>query len=309
MNSAHALVLYENCYRFEGIGHTAWWDVDVFRKLMGVDTMSSYKPFKALNRNVIQPAMKEVNKLSNIQVEMETRMKGRSVTGLRFIVRPNRQLSLVGMETEDDITQNPAYQALLAEGISKNLARSWLLEYGEEHIFDKLDLASAQAASGKIKSSKAGFLKAAVEQDYHNEGAAKKKALEAAQERKAARENLERELQALKDALRDTETAYRWFTAEIIEEAFQGLSEGQREAVTSEFQLGLGSTIYVNAFKKGGWRDRLTFPDIKKFWEARGLALPSTADWAQKSGSQEPEALLARIEELEMQLKQPVVSV
>ncbi len=35
MNSAHALVLYENCYRFEGIGHTAWWDVDVFRKLTG----------------------------------------------------------------------------------------------------------------------------------------------------------------------------------------------------------------------------------------------------------------------------------
>lgn len=309
MNSAHALVLYENCYRFEGIGHTAWWDVDVFRKLMGVDMMPSYKPFKALNRNVIQPAMKEVNKLSNIQVEMETRMKGRSVTGLRFIVRPNRQLSLVGMETEDDFTQNPAYQALLAEGISKTLARSWLLEYGEEHIFDKLDLASSQAASGKIKSSKAGFLKAAVEQDYHNEGAAKKKALEAAQERKAAREKHERELQALKDALRDAETAYRRSTAENIEETFQALSEGQREAVSAEFQLTLGSAIYVNAFKKGGWKDRLTFPDIKKFWEARGLALPTPADWAQKNGSQEPEALRAQIEELEKQLKQPVDSV
>lgn len=307
MNSAHALVLYENCYRFEGIGHTAWWDVDVFRKLMGVDMMSSYKPFKALNRNVIQPAMKEVNKLSNIQVEMETRMKGRSVTGLRFIVRPNRQLSLVGMETEDEITRNPAYQALLAEGISKNLARSWLLEYGEEHIFDKLDLASSQAASGKIKSSKAGFLKAAVEQDYHNEGAARKKALEAAGAAKAAREKIERELQALKGSLRDAETAYRWSTVETIEEAFQELSEDQREEVTAEFQLGLSSAIYVNAFKKGGWNDRLTFPDIKKYWEARGLSLPSPTEWAQKNGSQEPEALKARIEELERQLKQPIV--
>lgn len=253
--------------------------------------------------------MKEVNKLSNIQVEMETRMKGRSVTGLRFIVRPNRQLSLVGMETEDDITQNPAYQALLKEGISKTLARSWLLEYGEEHIFDKLDLASSQAASGKIKSSKAGFLKAAVEQDYHNEGAAKKKALEAAQERKTARERLERELEALKKAQRDAETAYRWSSAEIIEEAFQGLSEGQREAVRAEFQLGLGSAIYVNAFKNGGWKDRLNFQDIKKFWEARGLALPSPAEWAQKNASEEPEALRARIEEIEKQLKQPIVSV
>mgnify|MGYP000633920209 CR=1 FL=1 len=119
MNSSHALVLYENCYRFEGIGHTAWWDIEVFRKLMAVDTMSSYKPFKALNRNVIQPAMKEVNKLSNIQVEMETRRKGRTVTGLRFIIRPNAQLSLVGMDSEDEITDRRTYKALMAEGVSK----------------------------------------------------------------------------------------------------------------------------------------------------------------------------------------------
>lgn len=309
MKSAHALVLYENCHRYLGIAHTPWWDVDVFRKLMSVDQMASYKQFKLLNRAVIQPAMKEVNELSNIQLELETKRKGRSVTGLRFIIRPNPQLSLIGMDSEDDITQMPAYKALLAEGISKTLARAWVLEHDEEYIFDKLDLAGSEAAKGKIKSSKAGFLKAAVEQDFHNEGAAKKKAIEAAQASKAAREKIERELQALKDALREAETTYRWATAELIEEAFQALSEGQREAVAAEFQLTLGSAIYVNAFKKGGWKDRLTFRDIKKFWEARGLALPSPAQWAQKNGSQEPEALKAQIEEIENQLKQPVVSV
>ena len=117
---------------FEGIGHTAWWDIEVFRKLMAVDMMPSYKPFKALNRNVIQPAMKEVNKLSNIQIEMETRMKGRTVTGLRFIVRPNAQQSLVGMDTEDEITDRSSYKALLAQGISKTLARAWVIEYDED---------------------------------------------------------------------------------------------------------------------------------------------------------------------------------
>jgi hypothetical protein len=309
MKSAHALVLYENCYRYVDIAHTPWWDVDVFRRLMSVDQMTSYKQFKLLNRAVIQPAMKEVNELSNIQLELETKRKGRSVTGLRFLIRPNPQLSLIGMDSEDDITQMPAYQALLAEGISKTLARAWVLEHDEEYIFDKLDLAGSESAKGKIKSSKAGFLKAAVEQDFHNEGAAKKKALEAAQERKTAREKLERELEALKTAQREAETSYRWHTAEIIEDAFQKLSEGQREAVTAEFQLGLSSTIYVNAFKKGGWKDRLTFQDIKKFWQARGLSLPSPPDWAQKNGSQEPDALRAQIEELEAQLKHPVVSV
>lgn len=309
MNSAHALVLYENCYRFEGIGHTAWWDIEVFRKLMAVDTMPSYKPFKALNRNVIQPAMKEVNKLSNIQVEMETRMKGRTVTGLRFIVKPNAQLSLVGMDSEDDITALPAYKALLAEGISKTLARAWALEHDEQYIFEKLDLASSQAASGKIRSSKAGFLKSAIEEDYHNENAAKKKAQSEAQGAREAREKLERELEALKGAQREAETSYRRHVVEIIEDAFQSLPEAQRDAASKEFQDSLGSAIYVNAFKKGGWKDRLTFQDSKKFWEARGVSLPSPAAWAQKNGSQEPEAIKATMEVLEEQLNKSVILV
>ena len=309
MNSSHALVLYENCYRFEGIGHTAWWDIEVFRKLMAVDTMSSYKPFKALNRNVIQPAMKEVNKLSNIQVEMETRMKGRTVTGLRFIIRPNAQLSLVGMDSEDEITDRRTYKALMAEGISKTLARAWVLEYDEDYIFDKLDLAGNEAAKGKIKSSKAGFLKAAVEQDFHNENAAKQQNLEAAQVAKVRRETRERHLEALKKTHRDAENAYRRFCAEMIEGAFLALPEVQRDAVSAEFQLSLGSRVYVDAFKKAGWSDRLNAPDIRKFWEARGLDFPSPADWAQKNGSSEPDVLKVQIETLETEIESVVVSV
>lgn len=309
MNSAHALVLYENCYRFEGIGHTAWWDIEVFRKLMAVDMMPSYKPFKALNRNVIQPAMKEVNKLSNIQIEMETRMKGRTVTGLRFIVKPNAQLSLVGMDTEDEITDRQTYKALMAEGVSKTLARAWVLEYDEAYIFEKLDLASNEAARGKIKSSKAGFLRAAVEQDFHNENAQKQKRLDVAQTAKAEREKLERKLETLKKAQRGAETAFRRFCAEMIEEAFQALPEAQRDAVSAEFQLGLGSRIYVDAFKKAGWSDRLNALNIRKFWVARGLNFPSPADWAQKNDSSEPDVLKAQIEELEAEIKKPIVLV
>lgn len=303
MKSAHALVLYENCHRYLGIAHTPWWDVDVFRKLMSVDQMASYKQFKLLNRAVIQPAMREVNELSNIQLELETKRKGRSVTGLRFIIRPNPQLSLVGMDSEDDITQMPAYKALLAEGISKTLARAWVLEYDEEYIFDKLDLAGNEAAKGKIKSSKAGFLKAAVEQDYHNEGAAKKKALEAAQAEKVVRQKAEGQIECLRSALRDAESGYRRSCVEIIEEAYRALPEGRREAAKAEFQFSLGGSFSGTTFRKSGWHDRLSFPEIKAFWEARGLDLPSPVQWAQKNGSQEPEALKAQIKEIEKHLK------
>lgn len=306
LRSSHALSLYENCYRYVDIGHTGWWDLDVFRKLMSVDGLASYQEYKILKRDLITPSIREINKLSNIQVEMETRRKGRSVSGVRFLVKYNKQLSLVGMEEEDEISESRAYLALREQGISKTLARSWVLEHEEAYIFEKLDLASSQAASGKIRSSKAGFLKSAIEEDYHNENAQKKKAQSVAQGAKQAREKLERQLEGLKAAQREAETSYRWHTAEIIEEAFQRLSEGEREAVTAEFQLSLGSSIYASAFKKGGWKDRLTFPDIKKFWEARGLTLPSPAAWAQKNGSQEPDIIKVQIDELEEQLKQPV---
>jgi len=80
------------------------------------------------------------------------------------------------------------------------------------------------------------------------------------------------------------------------------LSGPQREAASAEFQLNLGSRVFVEAFKKGGWKDRLNFPEIKKFWEARGLSLPSPAEWAQKNGSREPHDLKAQIEGLEQAL-------
>lgn len=302
MNSAHALVLYENCYRYVDIGHTAWWDVDLFRKLMAVDTMPSYKPFKALNRNVIQPAMKEVNKLSNIQISLETIMQGRTVTSIRFLVRPNAQLSLVGMEGDDEVNSSAAYKALLAEGISKTLARAWVLEHDESYIFEKLELANGHATSGRIKSSKAGFLKSAIEEDFKSEASVKKQQLAAAEDRKAEKRRKEAELEALKAELKDVELSYRQSCVALVEEAFAGLALSLQEAAMLEFQQSLSSRIFVDDFKKRGWQSPLVFSDIRAFWEKRGLSLPSPSQYAQEKGSKEPTVLSARIKELEKEI-------
>ena len=303
LRSSHALMLYENCYRYIDIGHTAWWDLDVFRKLMAVDELASYQEYKVLKRDLITPALTEINKLSNIQLELETRRKGRSVTGLRFLVSPNKQLSLMGLEEEDDITSSKAYRALREEGISKTLARAWVVEHDEAYIFEKLDLARDQAASGKIKSSKAGFLKSAIEDDYHNEKAQKQKQVTAAQAKKQEREQTEAKLEALKRAQRDAENGYRQACVVMVEAAFAALSQSDQEAVTSQFQQNLSSRIYLDAFKKGGWKDRLNFLDIKAFWQARGLVFPSSAEWASENGAKQPETLKTEIEELEKVLQ------
>ena len=305
MRSSHALVLYENCNRYIGTGQTPVWDLEIFRKLMAVE--GRYKEFKFLKRDVIMPAMKEVNSHSNILVDLLTVRKGRAVAALQFTVKTNPQLALLGMEEDDEISSSEAYKALLKQGVSKTLARSWMLEHGEEYVLDKIDLTNSLAASGNIKHSKAGFLKSAIEEDYHNENAVKKKALETAQATKVEREKLEHQVEALKMAQREAETSFRRSTAEIVEEAYEKLSGTQKEAVTAEFLRSLSSRVYVDAFKSGGWKDRLNFLDIRKFWEVRGLSLPSPSDWAQKNGSQEPEIIKAKIDELEAQLNKFVV--
>jgi plasmid replication initiation protein len=117
LRSSHALVLYENCLRYIGIGQTPVWDLALFRKLMAVE--GRYKEFKFLKRDVILPAMKEVNAHSNIQLDLLTVRKGRSVAGVQFIVKSNPQLALMGMEEDDEISSSEAYKALLSQGISK----------------------------------------------------------------------------------------------------------------------------------------------------------------------------------------------
>ena len=96
--SGHGLALYENCYRFVRTGSTGWWPLELFRRLMGVDGSAYYETFKHLNAKIIKPAVAEVNRTSNIEIEPEFRKKGRSVTDIRFLIRENKQLAMFDID-------------------------------------------------------------------------------------------------------------------------------------------------------------------------------------------------------------------
>ena len=302
MRSAHALVLYENCYRFIDLGHTPWWDVETFRKIMSIEDVQSYQEFKSLNRNVIKPAVAEVNKLSNIQVELETRQKGRTVTGLRFLLKPNPQLSLIGMDEEDEVNQSKAYKALVQEGISKTLARSWALEHPEDYILSKVELARVQAASGKITSSKAGFLKAAIQEDYRSALDVERERQRSIDEARAQKRMKEAELEELRENLRTLEATYRVQCTQLIEKAFQVLPEDERKEVLVSFEETLATRLFVTEFRKRGWETRATFPDALRYWQARGTPLPSFDEFAGTQTTKTPDSMRARIAELEKEL-------
>lgn len=302
MRSAHALVLYENCYRFIEIGHTAWWDLETFRKLMAIEDVQSYQEFKSLNRSVIKPAVAEVNKLSNIQIELETRQKGRTVTGLRFLLKPNPQISLIGMDEEDEVNQSKAYKVLVQEGISKALARSWVIEHPEEYILSKVELAKAQAMSGKIKSSKAGFLKSAIEEDYRSALDVEREKQKSIEEARVLRRVKEAELKELQDMKLNLEATYRVQCTQMMERAYHALQEEERKELLATFSASITTDFFRKEFSKRLWETRGILSDAVAFWTNQGLPLPSLEAFSLSQTGKRPDEIQARIGELEKEL-------
>lgn len=160
--SGHALALYENCYRFIRTGSTGWWQLDLFRRLMGVDRSAYYETFKHLNAKIIKPAVAEVNKTSNIILTPETRKWGRAVTEIRFRIKENPQLAILDIDDGEGMRHGPVYTRLRELGVSDRLARQWLATHGEDHVSAKLDYVEGRE---NVKS-KVGYLSAALDGDF-----------------------------------------------------------------------------------------------------------------------------------------------
>ena len=85
--SRYALILWEVCFDYFDIarnkGETSFIPLETFRELMGFEK-DEYPLFKEFNRNVIKPAIKEINELTNFCVEIETKRIGRKISELKF---------------------------------------------------------------------------------------------------------------------------------------------------------------------------------------------------------------------------------
>ena len=85
--SQYALILWEVCFDYFNVersrGETPFIPIKTFRELMGVKS-DEYPLFAELNRNVIKPAIQEINALTDYHVEVEQKRLGRRVAELKF---------------------------------------------------------------------------------------------------------------------------------------------------------------------------------------------------------------------------------
>lgn len=232
--SGHALALYENCYRFVRTGSTGWWDLNLFRRLMGVADSSYYEVFKQLNAKIIKPAVAEVNKTSNIVLTPETKRQGRAVTHIRFLIAENPQLAVMEVDDAPDPRDGEVFARLRALGASERLARQWLSAHGEAQVRAGLDYVETR----KNVVSKVGYLNAALENGF-------------ATPEPAAPEVFSPQAERLRR----------------IMELIKSRTPTQRDADRRLFLAQLGDGPARLDFERHGWMSPLNAARIRAFWE------------------------------------------
>lgn len=265
--SGHALALYENCYRFVRTGSTGWWEIALFRRLMGVDGSAYYESFKHLNAKIIKPAVAEVNKTSNILLTPEFRKMGRQVAEVRFLIKENPQLAMLDIDDGAGVRQGAVYSQLMELGVSDRLARQWIAEHGEDYVAEKVGYLKAR----KGVDSPVRYLSAALRDDYKDAPAEptaelSPEAVAAAEARKLAEAEAARAA-AAEDQAKARARSLRAQKLERIRDLAAERSPTQRDADKRLFLSLLDDEIDREEFRNRGWAAALLASRMAAFWE------------------------------------------
>ncbi|MFM0608692.1 replication initiation protein [Paraburkholderia sediminicola] len=220
--SGYALALYENCLRFRGVGQTRYAPVDTWKELLGANT-KMYDEYRHFSNHVLKTAIKEINAVSDIVVDLRVKKEGRSIKELQFGVvdKAQGELPFDGdpkeAETREELARIGIGESTIKRILAKNPSRAWLAA----------KVTREREAAGKIKDSAAGYFMSIFENDSVLE-------LEVVKETPApsapAAPSAE---EAAKDAKSDAARA-----------SARDLTEQEMSALVAEFVKSTGATSY-----------------------------------------------------------------
>lgn len=256
--STYGLALYENCARYQNITQTPWFDMPIFRKLMGVED-NKYKSFKSFKYRVLNKAVSEVNEHSPISVMVKFRKIGRQVTALQFHIKKSDKL-LLDSEPTVDINKPLAERLREDYGFSKHQIERIFSNYGEKYILEKIAIieASPTFRSGKINHL-AKYLEKALEKDYQSPKSSKYKVEKTREE--------ERKSDLLKEQKEKSLSSYINYLNDEILKQYRLLSDKQKMDVEKEFcgYLKKFKKIYYELFVKHGMTNILVSDQFGEF--------------------------------------------
>ena len=214
-----ALILWEVCFDYfdttRGQGETPFIPLNTFKELLGL-AKDEYPLFKVLNRDIIKPAIKEINELTNFFLEVEQKRSGRKIAFLKFRISRLKQLPSQEPTQESlftDIDELPPIALTLVQaGVAyrealKIVKQGWNaveIEVPPEnyrdfaaYVDEKIGL--AQQATG-VKNI-GGFIVRAIRENYQDPVLQKRLQERKEKERQGLLNSLESEMLEKKNAL------------------------------------------------------------------------------------------------------------
>ena len=182
--SRYAMVLWEICFDYFDIarneGETPFITIEKFRQLMGIEK-EEYSVFKTLNRDVIKPAIKEINQLTNFFVDVEQKRIGRKIGELKF--RISRIKETPTLETVHEAVDIDELPLLAVKLVQAGVAQKEALKIAKQqwdvvdpnvlpddrndfatYVEEKIEIARQDT---NVKNT-GGFIIKAIHQNYQN---------------------------------------------------------------------------------------------------------------------------------------------
>lgn len=233
--SSYGLALYENCIRYRGLPNTKWFDMELFKKLMGVPA-GKYDIFRDFKRRVLDKAVDEVNTYSDLIVASEFVREGRKVVKVRFKLKERAKKTRLGNHKEARLSLQAGSKELETKlrnvyGLSEEQVEKLFSEYDSQFILDKLALieGSKPFKEGKVQNL-AGYLFSAVKNNYKaTKGKSEQK------QRTLEDMHAERELHELKRKVEEIWLDYHAYRDKALTEAIKALGMKEKNDFMAQF--------------------------------------------------------------------------
>ena len=291
--SRYALVLWEICFDYfdteRDRGETPFIALEVFKGLMGLEK-DEYSVFKELNRNVIKPAIKEINDLTDYFVEVEQKRLGRRIGELKFRITRVKQLPVQESLFPDIENLPPVAVELVQAEIDRKVAMKiadddWDFVNREKlpppgsyadflgYVAEKIEM-SLDAAAVK---NRAGYIVEAIRENYQDAEVQKARELRAEKVREKELQELTEEFKIRRqNILRQTVHA----DPELVERAAKHIHSYivrerllEHDSALAAYQKGGMVTAEINAILAAEFCQELLAPVVEAYADEKARIL------------------------------------
>ena len=215
--SRYALVLWEVCFDYfdtdRDQGETPFIPLETFKELIGMEA-DEYPVFGFLNRDVIKPAMKEINDVTDYLVEVEQKRFKRRVAELKFRITKVNQIPIQESLFPDIENLPPVAIELIQADIDRNVSlkiadREWDFINAQKlpppgtypdfaaYVSEKIEMSLSAAA---VKN-RAGYIVEAIRENYQDTQVQKERQRRAEKAKEKALEDLTTEFYTKRNTL------------------------------------------------------------------------------------------------------------